>query len=223
MNNEIEEELKELPKEWIDLLNSMPEIKDIFIEDMELNENEIIPPYFFSYFEEDFKECEPFFTCFERGKEVFNNFYELYGDGQFKSNELDDMENILLVKKHIDAMNYLLKLDNEETYNIKNIKEMPEREFNNEYDRYDIDNVDIENRWHNSMWDNILPAEKDNFLMTLVEALYQVTLDYNLIFYILWPLGKKDDVENPYKAYVELWTRGVKPYIIDENLAVAVK
>ena len=223
MNYEIEEELKELPKEWIDLLNSMPEIKDIFIEDMELNGNEIIPSYFFSYFEEDFKECEPFFTCFERGKEVFDNFYELYGDGQFKSNELDDMENKLLVKKHIEAMNYLLKLDNEETYNIKNIKEMSEREFNNEYDRYDIDNVDIENRWHNSMWDNILPAEKDNFLMTLVEALYQVTLDYNLIFYILWPLGKKDDVENPYKAYVELWTSGVKPYIIDENLAVAVK
>lgn len=222
MNTEIEE-LKELPKEWIDLLNSMPEIKDIFIGDMELNENEIIPSYFFSYFEEDFKECEPFFTCFERGKEVFDNFYELYGDGQFKSNELDDMENKLLVKKHIEAMNYLLKLDNEETYNIKNIKEMSEGEFDNEYDRYDIANEEMEFICNRTMRHIILPDAEENFLVELEEALYQVTSDYNLIFYILWPLGKKDDIENPYKAYVELWTRGVKPYIIDKNLAVAVK
>ncbi|HCW52842.1 MAG TPA: hypothetical protein DG753_03690 [Clostridium sp.] len=223
MTNEIEEELKELPKEWIDLLNSIPEIKDLFIEDMEFNEDEIIPPYFFSYFEEDYKECEPFFTCFERGKEVFDNFYELYGDEPFQPSELDDMKDILLVKKHIEAMNYLLQLSNAKAYNVNHIKEMSERDFSNKYDIYDIDNVDIENCWQNSMWDNILPKKKDSFLMRLVEALYQVTSDYNLIFYILWPLGKRADVENPYRAYVELWSRGVKPYIIDENLAVAVK
>lgn len=65
-------ELKYLPEEWIKLLNSMPQVKNEFIEDKRLNEDEIISPYFFSYFSDDYMLCKPYFLCFERGEEVFN-------------------------------------------------------------------------------------------------------------------------------------------------------
>ena len=61
-----DEELQDLPQEWIDLLNSMPEVKEEFIEDKLCNEDEMISPYLFSYFSDDYMLCKPYFLCFER-------------------------------------------------------------------------------------------------------------------------------------------------------------
>ncbi|AEY65513.1 hypothetical protein [Clostridium sp. BNL1100] len=225
---EIEEELKDLPKEWVELLNFMPSIKAQFIRDKKLNRDEMISPYFFSYFIDDYKRCEPFFLCFESGKEVFDNFYELYGKEEpiiTEDKTLNQDELSQLLTKHIYGMNYLLEIGGEETYDIHEmkIKELSEEDFLNQYDSDDIENEDIKGCCSQVMRLNILPDENINPIVEFEEALYELTLDYNLIFYILWPLGKVDDVENPYKPYVELWKKEIKPYIINKNLLVAVR
>ena len=60
MGDSIEEELQDLPQVWVDLLDSIPDIKEEFIRDKNLVRNEMISPYFFSYFMDDYKSCEPF-------------------------------------------------------------------------------------------------------------------------------------------------------------------
>lgn len=225
MGDSIEEELKDLPQEWVCLLNSMQDVKEVFIRDKKLFRNDMISPCFFSYFEDDYKKCEPFFLCFERGKEVFDNFYELYGEDESSEPEDKDItENELkeLLARYIYGLNYLLEMEGEAIYNIH---EMDIQESNEEdlEDNYDIEeDTDIGNCCYQSMNHNIL-SKVENPINEFEEALYDLTMDYNLILYILWPLGKVDDVENPYKAYVELWKRGIRPYIINKNLLVVVR
>lgn len=224
----MEEELKDLPQEWIVLLNSMPGIKVQFIRDKKVNIDEMISPYFFSYFLDNYKNCEPFFLCFERGKEVFDNLYELYGedrsteamDETLHKNEL----NKLLIR-HIEGMNYLLEMEGEPTYDIHEmeIKELSEEDFLDQYATVDIENEDMKGCCSQVMRLNILPDKEINPIVEFEEALYELTLDYNLIFYILWPLGKVDHIENPYNAYVKLWKADIKPYIINKNLLVIVR
>ena len=228
MGDIIEEELIDLPKVWVDLLNSMPDIKEVFISDKKVNSREMIPPYFFSYFIEDYKNCEPFFLCFERGKEVFDNLYELYGKNE--SEELAD-KNITetelkeLITKHINGMNYLLAMKGETIYDIHKMKieELTEQDFDDKYDAEDIEDAFIRRRCSQIIRHNILPAHQENPIVEFEEALYELTQNSYLIQYILWPLGKVVDVGNPYKAYVELWKRGIEPYIIDEDLLVVVR
>ncbi len=228
MGDIVEAELKDLPQEWVDLLNSMPGIKGQFIRDKKVNRDEMISPYFFSYFLDDYKSCKPFFLCFERGKEVFDNLYELYGEDESVKQVnkiLDENELTKLLIRYIEGVNYLLEMEGETTYDIHEmeIKELSEEDFLDEYDSVDIENEDIRGCCSQVMRYNILPDGDINPIVEFEEALYELTLDYNLIFYILWPLGKVDDVENPYKAYVELWKMEIKPYIINKDLLVIVR
>lgn len=215
-----DEELKDLPQEWIELLNSMPEVKEEFIEDKLCNEDEMIPPYFFSYFSDDYMLCKPYFLCFERGEEVFNNFYKLYGDAEPISKEIDDVTLKNLLIKRMEGINDLLKLSNEKIYDISNIKfeETTYDTLKEEYNLHDIEEVEIKDFSSNIMNMDILPDETQNPISAFEEALYNLTLDYNIVYYILWPLGKKDDIENPYTAYIKLWEKGIKTYVINENL-----
>lgn len=49
--------LNDLPKEWIDLLSTMPELKEAWIEYREDEDADIIPEYFFTlYYEDDYLE-----------------------------------------------------------------------------------------------------------------------------------------------------------------------
>lgn len=227
MGNFIEEELRDLPQEWIELLNQMPKIKEQIVRDKKVNKYEMISPYFFSYFMDDYKLCESFF-CFERGKEVFNNLFELYGKSETAESivkDLNEDELKKLIIKHINGINYLLKMKDEKTYDIRNmeIRELTGEQFEDDYDANDIEDSDIRDSCNEAMIYDVLPKDDENPIAAFDEALYELTLDYNIIYYILWSLGKIDDVDNPYKSYVELWKRGLKPYIIDENLLVVVR
>ena len=219
------DELKELPQEWITLLNSMPKIKSEFIKDKRVNKDEMITPYFFSYFSDDYMLCKPYFLCFERGEEVFNNFYSLYGENELTNNEIDDIELKKLLINRIEGINDLLKLSNEKLYNISNMKfeKTTYDKINEEYDLHNIEEIDIKDYCADIMWTKILPDERQNPICTFEEALYNLTLDYNIVYYILWPLGKKDDIENPYTAYAKLWEKGIKTYVIDEKLVKYIK
>lgn len=89
----------------------MPEVKGEFIEDKLCNEDEMISPYFFSYFSDDYMLCKPYFLCFERGEEVFNNFYSLYGDNKTTSKEMDDdtLKSLLIDRmKGINNLGFVL-------------------------------------------------------------------------------------------------------------------
>lgn len=227
MGNFIEEELRDLPQEWIELLNQMPKIKERFVEDKKVNRDEMISPYFFSYFMDDYKLCEPFF-CFERGKEVFNNLFELYGKSETAESivkNLNEDELKELIIKHINGINYLLKMEDEKTYDIRNmeIRELTGKQFEDNYYANYIEDSDVRDSCNEAMIYDVLPKDDENPISAFHEALYELTLDYNIIYYILWPLGKIDDVDNPYKGYVELWKRRIKPYIIDKNLLVVVR
>lgn len=221
------EELMDLPQEWINVLERMPEVREVFIEDKEDDEDEMIPIYFFSYFEDDIKECEPFFTCFERGKEVFNNFYSIYGSDNDEDKTLDDEQIIDLVKKHIEGMKYLLELNDNDTYDFDNmeIKLLSKEEYiqNKNSEDINIEDNDIRNECSDSMLDNVLPEEEENPISAFHEALYEKTQNYYILYYILWPLGKIDDISNPFDAYKKLWENNIEIHLLSKDLMVAVK
>ena len=206
----------------------MPDIKEQFIEDKKLNKDEMISPYFFSYFMNDYKGCESFFLCFERGKEVFNNLYELYEENESSETigkNIDDKELKELLTRHIEGINNLLEIDDKTQYNIDEmeIRVLSEEEFENEFNLDDIENDDIIACCSSTMRLYVLPRSHKNPIVEFEEALYQLTLNYNIIFYVLWPLAKIYYIENPYEPYVELWKGGTTPYIINKNLLVAVR
>lgn len=235
-----EEVLIDLPKEWIELLNKMPKLKADWIEYKKENDD-IIPDFFFTLYldyVEKYADYKPFFTCIESGKEVFENFYKLYGSWYDKSDEerakeienapqmqgLDDAQLKEIVIRYMEGVNYLLALDDEKTYDIEQmeIKRITKKEFEEKYEEDEIEE-DIFDDIGSIMLYNILPEYEENPLVEMEEPLYQLLENYKNVYYILWPLGKRDDIENPFKAYVELWERHMEPYIIDENLIVIVE
>lgn len=56
--------------------------------------------------------------------------------------------------------------------------------------------------------------------LILSEALYQLAADYNLARYVMWPLVEgEDELEDPFRAYAELWKTGGVLRISDDNNA----
>lgn len=222
------EELEDLPKEWIDLLESMPDVMEDFVEDKRYNMDETISPYFFTYFEEDYKKCEPFFTCFEGGKAVFDNFYGIYGDSSSNNNEkITDDEQILdLMKKHIEGMKYLTELNDEQYYDFDSVQIMvvtKEEYLQNEKFRKSGKDRGLRSEISSAMLDYILPEEEDNPISAFFEALYYHTQDYRISYYILWPLSLIKNKNNPFAAYEKLWENNISVYFVDENLMIAVR
>lgn len=165
-------------------------------------------------------KCKPYFLCFERGEDVFNNFYNLYGDSEPTSKEIDDTTLKKLLVKHLEGINNILKLSNEKIFNIADMKfEKTNYDcIKQEYDLHNIESVEIKDKCVDIMWNNILPREDENPIFAFEQALYNETLDYNIVYYILWPLGKIDNISNPYEAYVKSRQKGVQVYIINERL-----
>ncbi|MBD5135762.1 MAG: hypothetical protein HDT39_07355 [Lachnospiraceae bacterium] len=223
------EELMDLPQEWIKLLESMPEVKEDFVEHKKLDMDEMIPIYFFSYFQDDYRKCEPFFTCFEGGKAVFDNFYGIFGnkDSNDSDKNLDDEQIMKLVKKHIEGMKYLIEeLNDKEYYDFDSMQILiMSREEFNQNERFKNSNEDggLMDEASDSMLDNILPEEEDNPIMAFHEALYEQTLDYYILYYILWPLGMIKNKNNPFEAYKKLSDNGIHVCLVDQNLMVAVR
>lgn len=112
----------------------MPELKADWIEFRE-TDTDVIPNFFFTLYldyVEQYADYKPFFTCIERGEEVFENFYQLYGRWYDKSDEerakeienapkeqeLDDAQLNEIVIRYMEGVNYLLALDGEKIYDI---------------------------------------------------------------------------------------------------------
>ncbi|MDE6253230.1 MAG: hypothetical protein K2M78_11480 [Lachnospiraceae bacterium] len=226
--SEMLEELEDLPKEWIDLLESMPDVMEDFVEDKELDMDEMIPSYFFSYFEDDYRKCEPFFTCFEGGKAVFDNFYGIYGDtGSNDGNKITDDEQILeLLKKHIEEMKYMTELNDNQYYDFDSMQLMvvSKEEFIKNEKLRDIKKEEgLRSELSAAMIDYILPEEEDNPICAFYEALYEQTQNNYILYYILWPLSLIKNKSNPFESYKILWENNISVYLVDENLMIAVR
>lgn len=53
----------------------------------------------------------------------------------------------------------------------------------------------------------LVPVQSDALL--LHEAFYSITCDYNIAYYLLWPLFRHStNIEEPFAPYFELWTHG---------------
>lgn len=226
--SEMLEELEDLPKEWIDLLESMPDVMEDFVEDKELDMDEMIPSYFFSYFEDDYRKCEPFFTCFEDGKAVFDNFYGIYGEtGSNDGDKITDDEQILeLMKKHIEGMKYMTGLNDKQYYDFDSMQLMvvSKEEFIQNEKFNDIkEEGGLRSELSAAMLDYILPEEEDTPICAFYEALYEQTQNYYISYYILWPLSLIKNKGNPFESYKILWENNISVYLVDENLMIAVR
>lgn len=230
--SEVIEELSDLPKEWIDLLEKMPDVKEDFIEDKAQDMDEMIPSCFFHYFDqyyEDYKECEPFFTCFEGGKAVFDNFYGIYGDTDSNGEDkiTHDEQIMELMKKHIKGMKYMTELNDEQYYDFDSMQIMvvsKEEYIQNKNLKYNIkEEGGLRSEISSAMLEYVLPEEEDNPISAFYEALYEQTQDDYIQYYILWPLSGKSNDENPFSAYKKLWENNISVYLVDENLMIAVK
>lgn len=253
MSEKTEDEvLKDLPIEWIDLLNQRPELKEVWAKDIK-GQAESIPEYFLTgywaddYFEK-YADYEPFFSCIDRGKEVFDLFYEFCGGNDRTEEEereaiekakensktkLSDEEIKEIVGRYIDGINFFLKLNEDNKYelgiegtydiNQMEIKRLSWEELEEQYDDlHSIDAGELKEYIFEAMDDMVLPDWEENILLELNEPLYQYFENYNNVYYVLWPLGKRDDIENPFKPYLELWGKNMEPFIINKNLIVVV-
>lgn len=243
--------IKNVPDEWMVLLNKMPDLKEYFIEQAEYYDDcfEGVPESFFTgcyelYFE-SYKEYEPFFTCFERGKEVFENFYEAWGSSEDICNECDEQEwekikqehkkakaELIsdetklkeIAKRYIDGINYILSLDDEEGYDFEqmNVRILKWEEFKEEYDTDEMQDIydELKDKIADIVDDEVFPDYEDNFLLTIgIDALPDISVNnVYLDDYILWPIAKIDDVENPFRPYYELWEYGIDIYVTDDEI-----
>lgn len=246
---------KNWPKEWDNIMGQ--DLKDYFIEEGIVIEDEMedaVPEYFFTYcydmFFEKYLDYKPFFTCFEKGEEVFKNFYKIYGQSYDLGEEKEKLGDVTdeqlkkILARYIDGLKYFKTLAKEE-YKCEvetlqswgdglrdiaqmEIKRVTNKEFEEQYPAlYDQDPYED----HYSIWEEIgdmldeivWPETEENFLTNFMEPLYQLLEDYNLIYYILWPIAKREDIENPFTPFVELNERGMEVYIADENTLVVVE
>lgn len=238
------------PKEWDNIMDS--DLKDYFIEE-EIEDD--VPEDFFTYcyemFFEKYINYKPFFTCFEKGEEVFENFYKIYGESWDleEGEELEDLEDLTdeqLLIQYIDGINYLQSLVEKEGYreaakhNMEllqslgagefydigqmEIKRVTYKEFKEQYDEDDLEYNSVIWEYIEEILDEIVwPKFEENFIMNFIEPFYQLFGDYKVIDYILWPIAKREDIENPFKPYVELREREMEVYIIDKNTLVIVE
>ncbi|MBD5105721.1 MAG: hypothetical protein HDT41_01850 [Lachnospiraceae bacterium] len=221
------EELSDLPEEWIKLVKTIPNLYDVFVEDKGLDMGEMLPVGFLSYFQDDYKECEPFFTCFEGGWEVFHNFYNIYGKDfdSCEEEKLSDGDIRELMKKHMKGMNSLLELCADgDSYDADSmeIKILPSIEEAEEFvsdweDWEEVECADIRQEIMNVVID-MLPDEEENPISAFWEPLYEQTQDYHILAYIMWPLMKRADIENPFEAYKMLWEHDITIYCKDKEL-----
>ena len=59
-------------------------------------------------------------------------------------------------------------------------------------------------------------------LDVLQEALYHISNDYMLSHFLRWPLLEHEPMENPFRAYFELWKMGLNLYFPTRDRAVLV-
>lgn len=224
-----------IPEEWKSILEKMPELKELFEEQQECDEYEIVPPYFFHYFRPDnYEKCREFF-CYENGQAVYKNLVDIFEatkNNYCKDNmvaayftvekkEILEDELKSYVQKYINGINYFLE-DEEEFYDFTkmNIKVMKKEEFDKKYDYYNIDACEL----HDYIGDSIIyemPDEEQNPIACFYEPLYQIDCDYDLAHYIIWPLLGKNNEDNPFTGYKLLWENGYKPFIVDkENIVI---
>lgn len=51
----------------------------------------------------------------------------------------------------------------------------------------------------------------------LREALYHINNDYFLSYFLLWPMTKHPEIENPFRPHFELWKMGLTPQFFDHD------
>lgn len=233
--------IMDIPKQWKEILVKNEELMRIFQEQKEMDHygDEPVPPYFFHYFRPDrYEAMKGFFIDFENGIEMYEYIKEIFeatknnykhGDSvsaYFVPQKQDVSKEKLfeIASEYISQLNWILNENAEETYDFEkmDIKELTEKEFREQYDYENIDECDlhcIKGDWIIDM----LPDIENNPLSMFSEALYQMACDYDISYYISWPLVGRKDCINPFIAYVQLWKLGYRPWVVDKSMIVMTK
>lgn len=244
-----EELIKNVPEEWMTLLDKMPEMKEYFIEQAQIDEFfDGVPDSFFTgcyelYFK-SYKDYEPFFTCFKRGKEVFENFYEAFGFNDLNDDEyekylqereksklelkLNETKLKEIAKRYIKGINNIMASEDEEVYDFEemSVRILEQEEFEEDYDTDGMQDLyfELEEEIEDILDDNFFPDYEDseNFLLNLsTNALPEFTGNNRFIAnYILWPMAETNDMENPFRPFFELWKYDIKLYITDDEILI---
>ncbi|WPC40109.1 hypothetical protein [Clostridium sp. JS66] len=230
-----------IPKEWENVLEENQEIKEMFLEqeNMDIYDDEPVPPFFFHYFRPNkYDKLKGFFVPFLHGEEMFKRLkliYDVTADeyekedgtiaGYFvpKKNIMlsrSELENIAL--KHAEGINEILTdLEERSLIDCDNleIRIMDKREFEDKYDYYDILNCDLYDMQGD--WFRDLEEEaSENPLILFSESLYNIACDYDLARYVMWPLIERNDMKDPYEAYFNLWKYGYRPMFVNDKLLI---
>ncbi len=227
-----------IPQQWIKILDNNDELKEMFAEQNEMDEVELVPPFFFHYFRPDnYELLKEYFVGFKNGMTMYENVKEIFEatkDNYIhedtvmayfipKNKEVSEENLMKLSQEYIEQSNYILEENKEQKYDFTQleIRKMTEDEFEKKFDYYDIDECELHDLIGDWMRDE-LPDEDDCPLVLFYEALYQIACDYNISHYILWPLLGIDN-KNPFSAYIKLWKFGYTPRIVSDKLMVLVK
>lgn len=230
-----------IPIEWKEILEKKPEIKEMFLEQESMDSygDEPIPPYFLHYFRPNKHDIlKEFFMPFSHGEEMFNRLKMIYDvtadnfeneDGSVnayfipkKNKTISKIEIETIALQYMESINGIL-IDLEETSlidcnNLK-IKIMKHSEFDEKYDYYDTLGCELYDAIGD--WFRDLESEiKENPLTFFEEPLYNVACDYDLARYVMWTVVEKNNMNDPYEAYFNLWKYGYKPFFVSNELLV---
>lgn len=235
------DEIMRIPIEWTKILEENLELKEMFLEQKSMDKygDEPIPTFFLHFFRpNNYDKLKGFFIPFSHGEEMFNRLKMIFDatadnyenedgsvDGYFipkkdKSISKTKLENLGL--KHAQSINNILT-DLEETSLVDcdnlEIKIMDRSEFDEEYE-YD-DTLSCELYDAKGDWFRDLESEvSENPLKLFDEHLYYIACDYDIARYVMWPLIEKNEMNDPYEAYVTLWKYGYKPFFVSDNLLI---
>jgi hypothetical protein len=230
-----------IPKEWNGILEKDSEIKEMFLEQesIDIYGAEPIPAYFLHYFRPNkYDILKEFFMPFSHGEEIFNRLKMIYDltadnfeneDGSIKAyffpkenKTIPKTEVEMMALQYTKSINDIL-IDLEETSfidcNELKVITMKRSEFDEKYDYYDTlgcELYDLTGDWFRDLESEI----KENPLTFFDEPLYNVACDYDLARYVMWPVVEKNDMNDPYEAYFNLWKYGYKPFFVSNEILV---
>ena len=247
----IEECRAYLPDGWTEIIQKDSLLMEIFREHEYELENEAVPPFLFQELRGGNMEClRPIFALYgQAGLEMLQGILEIeessketaevrLPDGQtayagyffvrFSEEDRKAAENA--VRTYIQDINRIFTEEFEEDApldadaEIEFLSGQAGRDFRAEAHRRWCEgegtDADVENDLRDWCFD--LPYRKGcEDIELLSEALYHISCDYLLSYYLQWPMFDTEQ-KNPFHAYFQLWKMGLTVYFPERSRAVLV-
>ncbi len=243
----IEECKKYLPDGWADIIEQDPVLSEVFYE-YEYDDDEAVPPFLFQDLRGELEHLRPILARYgQPGLDMLQGLLEIdeaskdtaereLPDGTTayaayfyaRFSEKDKQHAINAARAYIKAINHIYievfeedaPLDEDARIEFLTgqeredfVQKMNQMQYCESFDD-DLPDVDL------IEWCLEIPYRKGcEEIHLMSEALYHISCDYNLSYYLQWPMFDTAQ-ENPFLGYFDLWKLGLNIYFPARNRVV---